>query len=167
VKQAGGHIWFESVPGEGTTFSLYYPVYADALEPPLQARVNGASNTQTVLVVDDDLASRTFACEALDHLGYRVLKATTGQEALQVCEQYLNEIDLVLSDVMLPGMTGLELSSRLNSLQSGLKILFTSSYSPYALKHHGAIEANTPLLQKPFTLGALAAGVRETLEVHR
>lgn len=168
VKQAGGHIWFESVPGEGTTFSLYFPASSSELVPAIRAKSgNGRGGTETVLVVDDDVASRAFACEALQHLGYRVLQAASGQEALQICEQHVHEIDLVLTDVMLPSMTGLDLANRLTNLQRGLKVLFTSSYSPYALKHHGAIEASTPLLQKPFTLGALAAGVRETLEVHR
>ena len=129
--------------------------------------LNARGDAGTVLVVDDDLASRAFACEALQHLGYRVLPAASGQEALQICEDNAHEIDLVLTDVMLPSMTGLDLAKRLTTLQCGLKVLFTSSYSPYALKHHGAIEADTPLLQKPFTLRALAAGVRETLEVHR
>ena len=168
VKQAGGHIWFESVPGEGTTFSLYFPV--SSKEPAAAMRtqpLNARGDAGTVLVVDDDLASRAFACEALQHLGYRVLPAASGQEALQICEDNAHEIDLVLTDVMLPSMTGLDLAKRLTTLQCGLKVLFTSSYSPYALKHHGAIEADTLLLQKPFTLRALAAGVRETLEVHR
>lgn len=168
VKQAGAHIWFTSVPGEGTTFSLYFPIRSEDLVSGQGApAAHMRTGTETVLVVDDDRPSREFAAEALQHLGYRVLQAASGQEGLQICEQNANEIDLVLTDVMLPSMTGRELANRLAHLQSGLKVLFTSNYSPYALKHHGAIEANTPLLQKPFTLAALAAGVRAILEVPR
>ena len=168
VKQAGGHIWFESVPGEGTTFSVYFPAYSTALAAPTRAlSVNIRGGSETVLVVDDDAVSREFACKALRQLGYSIFQAASGQEALQICEHNPGQFDLVLTDVMLPSMTGLDLANQLARMQVGLKVLFTSTYSPYALKHHGAIEADTPLLQKPFTLEALAAGVRNILEFHR
>ena len=168
VQQARGHIWFESVPGEGARFSIYFPAHSAALAAPAGAlSVNIRGGSETLLVVDDDPVSREFAAAALRQLGYSVFQAASGQEALNLCERHAGQIDLVLTDVMLPSMTGLDLANQLAGIQVGLKALFTSTYSPYALKHHGAIEADTPLLQKPFTLQSLAAGVRNVLEFHR
>lgn len=164
VKQNGGHIVFESEPGHGTVFSVYFPLRA-------APHVNGHGSfpyvrggTETILVVDDHAFTRQFATDALRGLGYRVLEARNGVEAIGICERTSENIDLVVSDVMLPNMTALELAGRLSGVRSGLKVLFTCAFSPYALKHHGAVQEDTPLLQKPFTAAALAASVREALD---
>jgi two-component system cell cycle sensor histidine kinase/response regulator CckA len=170
VKQNGGHIWFESEPGHGTVFSIYFPrrsepqVLDGQESSPQELSPNVRGGTETIVVVDDHLLSRQFVSEALRCLGYRVLEARNGAEAINICEQTSENIHLIVSDVMLPNMTGFELASRLSSIRGGLKLLFTSSFSPYALKHHGAVREDTPLLQKPFTVPTLASRVRETLD---
>ncbi|MGI8743370.1 MAG: response regulator [Bryobacteraceae bacterium] len=165
VKQAGGHIWFESSPETGTMFSVYIPVASASLA--ISGRQQFAQlrgGTETILVVDDDAASRHLALEPLQHLGYSVLQAASAQEALKICQKHDGTIDLVMADVMLPNMTGLDLAYRLSEVRNGLKVLFTSTYSRHALQHHGAIEEGTLLLQKPFTPEVLAVRLREMLE---
>src|SRR5205807_6780500 len=109
VKQAGGHIWFESEPGKGTLFTICFPLAVTEQEEP----VGVPAGAETIMVVDDHVTSRDFTCAALRRLGYCVLEASNGPEAIKICEQTSEDIRLFVSDVMLPNMTGLDLASRL------------------------------------------------------
>jgi two-component system cell cycle sensor histidine kinase/response regulator CckA len=165
VKQAGGHVAFESEPGAGTRFLVYLPKAdeprpSDADAAPLTVPRAGA---ETVLVVEDDLPMRLLTREILLHQGYHVLEAANGSQALSLLNEHDGPIHLMVSDIIMPGMSGFELATRLATAFPDVKILFMSAFSPYALTHHGAVPGTTRLLQKPFTAETLIEKVREAL----
>jgi two-component system, cell cycle sensor histidine kinase and response regulator CckA len=164
VKQSGGHIWFESEPGRGAVFSVCFPCVA-AGEAVCDGHASGLlRGAETILVVEDEPEFRVFTREALLRLGYQVIEAASGGEAMRICEDASNSIHLVLSAVMMPRMSGFELGRQLPSLRPNTKLIFMSPYSPYALKHHGALEEGSIVLQKPFSAATLAAKVRQVLD---
>lgn len=158
VKQNRGHIWFESEPKKGTTFSVCLPRAGSLASVP-----RSLFGTETVLVVEDSPEARTNARDMLLDLGYHVIEASCGSEAVKVCEQTQERIDLVLSNVMMPNMTASELASRLASLRPGARILFMSPYSEYSLRRHGALDPSFAVIQRPFNIDALARAVRNRL----
>ncbi len=158
VKQNRGHIWFESEPKKGTTFSVCLPQAGSLASVP-----RSLFGTETVLVVDDSPEARTSARDMLLDLGYRVLEASCGSEAVKICEQTKERIDLVLSNVLMPNMTAAELAGRLASLRPGARILFMSPYSEYSLRRHGALDPSFAVIQRPFNIDALARAVRNGL----
>ncbi len=163
VKQNRGHIWFESEPKKGATFSVCLPKASSALT----RGINGSRlphGSETILVVDDDVEARAGARDILLDLGYRVLEAALGGEALKICAQPHNAVKLVLSGVIMPHMTGHELARRLAEARPGVKLLLMSNYSEYALRSHGNIEAGARILQKPLVAEALAVTVRTALD---
>ena len=163
VKQAGGNIWFESEPGKGTRFSVYLPRAEERSIAP--AAISSANRgSETILVVEDEPDIRLLIRETLLHLGYRVLEANGGGEALKICDESDDPIHLVVADILMPVMSGPELASRLTSVTPKTRVLFVSSYSQYVLEHHGALEHGTSILQKPFTAEALAVKIREILD---
>jgi len=168
VQQSGGFIRVESELGQGTTFTVYLPKAdetAVALETGTAAPQPAAAlrGSEVVLVVEDSDPLRAFGREVLELQGYSVLEAPNGPAALEVATTHGNHIDLLMSDVVMPGMNGRELASRMTSQRPRLKVLFTSGHPAEVLERYG-IEAGHPFLQKPFTLDGLARKVREVLD---
>jgi two-component system cell cycle sensor histidine kinase/response regulator CckA len=166
VKQSGGHIWVYSEPGRGTTFKIYLPRVAQVAgpveSPPLPAP--SAHGRETILLVEDETAVRDLARDILQANGYTVLEAGHGSEALRICERHAGPIHLMLTDVVMPGMSGRQLADRLAPLQPTMTVLYMSGYTNNAIVHRGVLDAHTAFLQKPFTPDALARKVREVLD---
>jgi len=163
IQQSGGHIWLYSEPGVGTTFKMFFPS-VDAREIPAEAAHEIAPRgTETILVVEDDPAVRLLVEEILGSAGYRVLAAEDGPSAVSAAEQHGGEIDLLLTDVVLPKMGGKEVASRLTALRPGLKVLFMSGYTGHSAAHHGALDSDVHFLPKPFSPDALCEKVRAVL----
>lgn len=166
VKQHGGHVSVYSEPGRGTTFKVYLPVTdkTDFTGRPREKRVSALKGTETVLMVEDDEQARLLTKTILEQQGYTVLTAETGSQALQVLEGYEGPLDLLLTDVILPGINGRELAAEVCKQYPGLKVLYMSGYTDDVIVHHGVLEPGINFIQKPFTFNALAAKVREVLE---
>jgi two-component system cell cycle sensor histidine kinase/response regulator CckA len=164
VKQSGGFIWIYSEPGHGATFKVFLPSVAGQADGPVEvaqpAEIPRA--TETVLLVEDEPALREVAARGLRDQGYRVLVAALGVEALRVAERYEGEIHLLVTDVVMPGMSGPKLAERIRATRPSAKVLFTSGYTDAAFDGQG-IAAPRDLLQKPFTIAALARKAHETL----
>lgn len=165
VKQSGGHIYVYSEPGIGSTFKIYLPATHESATaaPKRVAAPKAAGGTETILVVEDNAPVRAIAKTILERIGYRVLTASSGEEALRILEATEARLDLVVSDVIMPGMTGPELCRQLATRYPGLRVLFTSGYSGDALGRHGVSEPGTMFIEKPYTPSALANKVREAL----
>jgi two-component system cell cycle sensor histidine kinase/response regulator CckA len=167
VKQSEGYIWVESAPGAGTTVKVYLPwVEAEpAAEEPRRPAVPEElpRATETVLLVEDEDMVRRMTREVLEGAGYRVLEASSGFEALRVSAGHNGRLDLLLTDVVMPGMSGRELSERLAPVRPAMKVLYMSGHTDDAIFHHGVTQAGTGFLQKPFTPDALERRVRALL----
>jgi two-component system, cell cycle sensor histidine kinase and response regulator CckA len=165
VKQSGGNIWVYSEPGRGTSFKIYLPLVnaaIDLLSVGSSANAN-SRGTETVLLVEDDEQVRELAREALSASGYNVLVAETPDAAISVCRTNKTRIELLLTDVVMPRISGPELAVQLTQIRPELKVLYMSGYTAQAIVHHGELDANTFFLQKPFTPSSLSAKVREVL----
>jgi two-component system cell cycle sensor histidine kinase/response regulator CckA len=165
VKQSGGWIWVESEPERGTTFKIYLPRVEAEAEPekPVQ-KMQPVVGHQRILLVEDDESVRKVAFRALRQRGYDVTEAANGQEALEVVNRTAEPFDLLLTDVVMPIMGGLELADRLLASRPDLKILFTSGYAEDGIVHRGVQDGNVAFLAKPYDLSALAQKVRATIE---
>ena len=166
VKQSGGHIWVYSEMGRGTTFRIYLPLWKGTAQsagpsPPAAVTLHGS---ETVLLVEDEEQVRKVTKAILRRYGYNVVEARNAGDALLICERYEATIHLLLTDVVMPRMSGRELATRLAPMRPGMKVLFVSGYTETAIVHHGIIDAGVAFLQKPITPGALARKVRETLD---
>ncbi len=168
IKQSGGNIWAASELGQGSTFTIYLPKDTSAMpkkykpkpaQPPLPIR-----GSETILLVEDEAAVRSMLRQTLESNGYKVLEAPDGQEAINICQNYQGPIHLLLTDVIMPGMNGRELSQILSRRFPKLKVLFMSGYPDNSIVHLGTLEPPTMFLQKPFTLGTLEMKVREILD---
>lgn len=166
VKQNGGHIWVYSEPGAGTTFKIYLPRTTDKSSSPTHvvAEREMPSGNETILLVEDDTEVRDLVQEVLRARGYTLLEAEGGQEALQLATEHRGPIHLLLTDVIMPGMSGKLLAEKITQLRSDLKILFMSGYTDNAIAHHGVLDPGVSLLQKPFGPTALAQKVRQVLD---
>ena len=165
VKQSEGYIWANSRLGEGATFRIYFP-RVEALADPLTAEkldMPAMRGSETVLVVEDDESLRTLVVDLLGESGYRVLEATNVQAALEIARDN-DFIQLLLTDVIMPTMSGSELASRLVAMRPGLKVLYMSGYSGDLIASHGVLEQETSLLEKPFTKHGLLGKVRSVLD---
>jgi len=166
VRQSGGHIDVRSAPGRGTTFEIILPQVAATVPPKAEHIMHKAlpRGTETVLVVEDEDAVRLIVRRVLRDQGYEILEARDGNEALRVCAQKGDAIDLVLSDVIMPGMGGRELSRSLAASRPGLPILFMSGYNDDGELAGSGADLGTGVLAKPFTAETLATQVREALD---
>jgi len=165
VQQAGGRVAVESEVGRGTTFEVYWPATAEQPEPSRShpaLRVGGGS--ETVVLAEDDDDVRDFARRVLERAGYAVLEAADGAAALALVERHDGPIDALVTDVVMPCLGGRELAARVAERRPGVKVLYLSGYTPDAVLRDGVGAAAVAFLQKPFTLGALAAKVREVLD---
>jgi two-component system, cell cycle sensor histidine kinase and response regulator CckA len=165
VRQSGGWIQVSTMVGHGASFAIHLPRIEGAAaltsEPP--AKHSDLQGRETVLAVEDQEEVRNLTIAILKAYGYRVLDAANGADALALIADHPEEIDLLLTDVILPGMNGRELASRVRALNPRVKVLFTSGYTDDVLASRGALEANVAYLPKPFTAESLAAKVREVL----
>lgn len=165
VKQSNGHIWVYSEPGKGTTFKVYLPRVDEPVDERKEPSFGEAPRgNETVLVVEDEDAVRELAVRIIEKQGYKVLKAQDGGEALMLCEKYREPIDLILSDVIMPRMSGREVVERLLGIHPEAKTLYMSGYTDNVIIHHGVLDKGTKFIPKPFTVEDLARKVREVLD---
>jgi PAS domain S-box-containing protein len=168
VKQSGGHVKVYSEPGEGTTVNIYLPRLFGAVDEAVDdslAPVLEGTREETILVCEDDDDVRAYSVEALRELGYRVLEAHDGPSALRLLERQEGRVDLLFTDVVLPGkLTGAALAERARRSRPDLKVLFTTGYARNAIVHHGRLDPGIELITKPFAYVDLAARVRDVLD---
>lgn len=164
VKQSGGCIWVYSEPGQGTTFKIYLPRVDEVVEVVAESPGAEGHGTETVLLVEDEEMVRELAREILQSSGYDVLAAANGEEAQRICQECPRKIDLMITDVVMPQMSGRELAERIGLLRPDTKVLYMSGYTDDAIVRHGVLDDNMFFLQKPFTPDALTGKVREVLE---
>lgn len=167
IKQSGGHVNIYSEPGEGTTVRLYLPRAIGVTLPAAQRTgtpVDLPRGSATILVVEDEAAVREIASTILADLGYRVLEAADGEEAMRVFGSHASQVDLLLSDVVLPGkVRGRELSERIRAMRPEVRVLFMSGYTENSIVHHGRLDDGVQLIGKPFKREQLARKVAEVL----
>jgi len=168
VKQNGGKIELDTKPGEGTTFKIYLPSI-EAAGPTAAARpmVEGRSGSETILVVEDDAAVRQFICTVLQDAGYRVSAARHGDHALQIVQQHEDRFGLVVTDLVMPHMSGAVLLEKLRCLIPGMRALYTSGYADDAVARHSELDPVIPFIRKPFSSESFLQKVRETLDAPR
>ncbi len=166
IKQTGGHIGFQSELGRGCDFTVYLPrVEADDVrEPRGLAEVRAVAGDEVVLLVEDDAMVRVFTRKALERLGYEVIEASDGNEALEALQRRQRPVDVVVTDIVMPLMGGRELAQRVLERWPGTPLLFVSGYSDDAILRRGVLDQGAHFLQKPFTAAALARALRRALD---
>ena len=166
VTRAGGDIRVVDTPGGGTTFDILLPVATEAIEPAVRPAVEApiVRGGETVLVVEDESGVRRLTCEILKMGGYKVIDAPNGADALAICARRSAEIDLVLTDVVMPGMSGRELAQQVGERWPAMRVLFMSGYTEDTVVRRNVAAGEIPLVQKPFTPAALLDKVRTTLD---
>jgi len=168
VKQSGGNIWVYSEVGRGSTFKVYLPrIQAAATLAPAASAPESIRGTETILLVEDEVAVRSLVRDTLRSYGYHVLEAQGADHAVSILEEYAEPIHLLLTDVIMPQVSGRELARRLLPVHPEAEILFMSGYTDNAIVRHGVLDANTFFLQKPFMPKTLVTKVREVLDAKR
>jgi CheY-like chemotaxis protein len=167
VKQSGGTILVQSEPGKGTTFRAYFPVDDAPVAPrpsSFPSEMRGLGGSETILLVEDEPLVRTLAGTILRKRGYDVLEAEGASDALLKCEDHPGPIDLLLTDVVMPRMSGRQLAERILTSRPGIKVLYMSGYTDDAVMRNGILDATLRFIQKPITPDALAHKVRDVLD---
>ena len=165
VQQSGGWIRVSSEPAQGTTFEIYLPRVQEPVDRAVPVpNTDSLRGTETVLVVEDEEPVRKLTCNALRRFGYDTLEAANGGEALLVCEARDQPIPLLITDVIMPRMSGPQLAARLKQLHPEMKVLYTSGYTDAAVVRHGLVDETLAFLQKPFSASDLGRKVREVLD---
>jgi PAS domain S-box-containing protein len=170
VKQSDGYIWLYSEAGKGTSFKIYLPRFSAtgevlASQPALAADADQTSlGHETILLVEDEENLRRLARQSLENQGYRVIDAPDGATAIQISQAHQGPIHLLLTDVIMPGMNGRELANKVSPTRPEMRVLYMSGYTENHIGHNGTLDEGITLLQKPFTLPALKAKVREMLD---
>ena len=166
IKQSGGYIWVESAPGKGTTFEIYLPqaVGKTTVETEPEDKASPSQRgSETILVVEDEAGVRELACQFLRVKGYTVLEAGSGPEALEVAGRHSGEIHLLLSDMVMPRMSGEELTTKLRAARAEIRVAFMSGYSKFSRGDIGKEYPDAPVLQKPFSPASVVEIVRDAL----
>jgi len=166
VKQSGGHIMVTSEVGKGTTFKVYLPRVEDSFQAPRKrewAETPGEKGKETILLVEDEPAVRGLAHMVLSEQGYTVIEAQNSEEAVRLAGKHGSEIHLLLTDVVMPGMSGHDLAKHLTALHANLRVLYMSGYTNNVIAENGTLEEGLSFLQKPFTPQVLTQRVREAL----
>lgn len=165
VRQNGGEISVQSAPGQGTTIQIYLPRLVDATVPePTPVQNEALDGDETVLLVDDDPMVRHIIAHILRHKGYHVVEAAKGQEALELDSTLLASLDILITDVVMPVMSGKELALRMKKAYPQIRILFLSGYTQDIILQQGVLKDDFALLAKPFTSAVLLKKVREVLQ---
>jgi two-component system, cell cycle sensor histidine kinase and response regulator CckA len=164
VNQSGGHIWAYSEPGAGTTFKIYLPRHITSVEEDVKRSEASTKGSETILVVEDSSLVRPLVSRVLKPLGYTVLLTASAEEALQVARDYSGKIDLLLTDVVLPGKNGRELAEELLADFPAMKVLYTSGYPADMVVRHGIEGGTVAFIEKPYMPADLARKVRETID---
>jgi CheY-like chemotaxis protein len=168
VKQSGGDIYVYSELDHGTTFKVYFPCMtkvADLVMTTAEYRAVSPRGCETVLLAEDDEALRALGARVLVALGYKVLLARTGREALRIVADHRGPIDLIATDVVMPEMNGSQLVEKVLEARPDIRVLFMSGYTDDEVMRRGVIDGQTAFLQKPFTPDLLAHKIREVLDV--
>jgi len=167
VKQSGGHVWLYSEKGRGTTFKLFFPRVQEVTQrsKPV-AGSKGMRGTETVLLVEDHPLLRKMSAEMLKGMGYKVIETEDGESAITAAEAYTDPIHMLVTDVVMPGMNGLQLRDKIVAVRPGLKTLLISGYSEEVISQYGSFTEGTALLQKPFSTELLGTKIRELLDGH-
>jgi CheY-like chemotaxis protein len=166
VKQSGGNIWVYSELGKGTTFKIYLPrVMAECTDEKSIEKPEATfdQSNETILLVEDEEMVRKLAHDILLTGGFRVLAATGGEEAIEICKTHTGAINLMLTDVVMPGMNGTKVAHSARSFRPEMQVLYMSGYTDDAIIHHGVLDPDSDFIEKPFTAHALISKVRETL----
>jgi PAS domain S-box-containing protein len=166
VKQSGGNVWVYSELGKGTTFKVYLPQVDDdvAARDESKTVVSTKRGSETVLLVEDEDMVRKLASELLEESGYVVMSAGGGEEAINFANQHKDRIDLLITDVVMPKISGKEVAAQLKKIHPETKVLFMSGYTDEAIVHHGIVDSDIAFIQKPFSQNALAQKIREVLD---
>jgi CheY-like chemotaxis protein len=165
VKQSEGSIWLYSEVGQGTVFKVYFPVATEssAEKEPGKVATDSASGTETILVVEDEEGVRSLVRLALSSGGYHVLETKDAESAVALCAGHSGPIHLLLTDVVMPQMSGPAVAAKVAALRPAIKVLYMSGYTDDAIVHHGVLSNEVPFIQKPFSPLALRKKVREVL----
>ena len=165
VKQSEGNVWVYSEPQRGTTFKIYLPRVDEVVEDqPAQEAETAAGGSETILLVEDSDSLRELGREILEEHGYKVIEASSGAAALEALARHTGSLDLILTDLVMSGMSGRELADQVTRLRPGTKVIFMSGYTDDALGHHGVLETGTAFVEKPFTIDGLLRKVRDVLD---
>ena len=166
VKQSEGSIWVYSEVGKGTAFKIYLPRIDEVEEQldPADELKSAPRGHETVLLVEDEEMVRTLSTEILEHYGYQVIAAANGEEGLRVCEEFKGKIDLMITDVVMPLMSGRELAERLAVTRPETHVLYMSGFTDDSIFRYGLLDDEVSFLQKPFSPDSLALKAREVLD---